>query len=66
MIEEYFKQKLGSGASISLKAFDYDSVNKFFDTFQDEELRDSILEDFTHINYICEKMMNILVKAAQR
>jgi len=31
MVEEYFKQKLGSGASISLKAFDCDSVNKFLD-----------------------------------
>ena len=52
LIEEYFRKKVGDGKSFSLKAFDYDSINKFFDTVQDEEPRDSILEDFTHINDI--------------
>jgi hypothetical protein len=66
LVEEYFKQKVEGGASFSLKAFDYDSVNKFLDTIQDEDLKSTILEDFTHINDICEKMMNILVKAVQR
>jgi len=66
LIEEYFKQKVEGGVSFSLKAFDYDSVNKFLDTIQDEDLKSTILEDFTHINDICEKMMNILVKAVQR
>lgn len=66
LIEEYLKQKLGGGMSLSLKTFDYDSVNKLLDTIRDENLKSSILEDFTHINYICEKMMNIMVKAAQR
>ena len=42
LIEEYFKQKLGGGTSFSLKTFDYDSVNKFLDTVQDEELKISI------------------------
>ena len=65
LIKEYFKKKVRGGASLSLKTFDYDSVNKFLDTVQDEELKSSILEDFTHINDICEKMMNILVKAVQ-
>jgi hypothetical protein len=49
----------------SLKTFDYESVNKFLDAIQDEDLKSSILEDFTYINNICEKMMNILVKAVQ-
>jgi len=66
LVKEYFKQKLGDGASFSLKTFDYDSVNKLLDTVKNEELKSSILEDFTHINDICEKMMNILVKAVQR
>lgn len=66
LVEEYFKQKVGGGAFLSLKTFDYDSVNKLLDTFQDEEMKDSMLEDFTHINIICEKMMNILFKAVQR
>ena len=60
LIEEYFKQKVGGGGSPSLKTFDYDSVNKFLDTIQDEDLKSSILDDFTHINDICEKMINIL------
>lgn len=66
LVEEYFNQKVGGEPSLSLKAFDYHSVNKFIDTIQDEDLKSSILEDFTHINDICEKMMNILVKAVQR
>lgn len=66
LVKEYFKQKLGGGASFSLKTFDYDSVNKLLDIVKNEELKSSILEDFTHINDICEKMMNILVKAVQR
>ena len=65
LVEEYFKQKLGGGEHLSLKAFDYDFINKFLDTIQDKDLKSSILEDFTHINDICEKMMNILVKAVQ-
>jgi len=53
--------------SLSLKTFDYDSVNKFLDAIQDEDLKSSILENFTHINDIYEKkMMNILVRAVQR
>jgi len=41
-------------------------LDKLLDTIQNEELKSSILEDFTHINDICEKMMNILVKSVQR
>lgn len=66
LIEEYLKQKLGGRMSLSFKTFDYDPVNKLLDTIWDENLKSSILEDFTHINEICEKMMNIMVKAVQR
>jgi hypothetical protein len=65
LIEEYFKEKLGGRAFLSIKIFDYDSVNKFLDTVQNKDLKNGILEEFTHINDICEKMMNILVKAVQ-
>lgn len=57
LVEEYFNQKVGGGGLLSLKAFDYDSVNKFLDTIQDEDLKSSILEDFTHINDICVLVM---------
>ncbi len=50
----------------SLSAFDHVTVKTFLDDLTDEELQRSILEDFTHINDICEKMMNILVKAINR
>jgi len=43
---------------LSPKAFDYDSVNKFLDATQDEDLKSSILE-VTYINDICEKMGNV-------
>ncbi|MBW1825043.1 MAG: hypothetical protein JRI87_10850 [Deltaproteobacteria bacterium] len=64
LIEEYFKQKIKGGAP--LKSFNYNSVNKFLESINEEELRGSIDEDFTHINDICEKGMNILVRAAHR
>ncbi len=63
LIEEYFNQKIEDGESLPLKTFDYESVNTFLDTIQNEELRGNILEQFTHINDICERNMNILVKA---
>jgi len=65
LVEEHFNQKVGVGESPSLKSFDCDSLNKSLDTIQDENLKSSILEDFTYINDICKKMMNILVKAIQ-
>jgi len=65
LVKEYFKRKVGGDAFFSPKAFNYDSVNKFLDAIEDEDLKSNILEDFTHINDICEKMMNILVKAVQ-
>ena len=40
-------------------------INEFLDS-SPEELRDSIYEDFTHINDISEKMMNILNNAVRR
>lgn len=66
LIKEYFKQKLKGKSSLPIKSFDYNSVNKFLSTIKDGEIKDSILEDFTHVNDICEKMMNILVKAIHR
>ena len=63
LIEEYFKQKINE--DISLKSFGYESVNEFLDSTS-EELRDSINEDFTHINDISEKVMNILIRAVKR
>ena len=41
LIEEYFKQKVEGGASFSLNTFDYDSVNKFLDTIQDEDHKEA-------------------------
>lgn len=66
LIEEYFRKKVIGPTSLPIKSYDYDSVNNFLDTVQDENLKRSILEDFTHINDICEKTMNILVKAIHR
>ena len=66
LLEEYFDQKLREGCPfLYLDGFDYESVYKFLDTLPYEDLKSSILEDFTQINDICEKIMNILVKAAQ-
>lgn len=66
LIKEYFRWKLKRRkAALPFKTLDHNSVNNFLDTIPDEELKSSILEDFTHINDICEKMMNYLVRATQ-
>ena len=59
-------RSISNRRSEALKAFDYDSVNKFLDTIQVEDRKSIILEDCTDINDICEKMVNILVKAVHR
>lgn len=64
LLKEYFKRTIGD--ELKLSSFDYESVNGYLDAIQDEELKRQILEEFTHINDICEKNMNILIKALQR
>jgi len=49
-----------------LEAYDYEVVDRFLESLTDQELKHSILEDFTHINDIGEKVMNILVKAVDK
>jgi len=66
LLEEYFTHKLGDDQPLSLQAFDYETVAEFIDTNQDEALIGSILEDFTHINDLGEKVMNILNQAVDR
>lgn len=66
LIEEYFRQKLEGSLPLFIKSFDYDAIIKSLDTLHDEEQKNSILEDFTHINDICEKVMNFLVRAIQQ
>ncbi len=63
LLKEYFKKTLPRG--VSLSSFDYDSVKNFMDGLEDDNLKSVINEQFTHINDICERFMNILVKAAQ-
>ncbi|MBN1574824.1 MAG: hypothetical protein JW984_16630 [Deltaproteobacteria bacterium] len=63
LIEEYFKQIFGSSFPLFFNSFDYDSIIKSLDALHDEEQKNNILEDFTHINDICENVMNFLVKA---
>ena len=64
LLREYFAKKCEG--EVALASCDYESVNGFLDKMGDPDLRDSVLEDFTHINDICETAMNILVHAAQR
>jgi len=49
-----------------LEAYNYEVVDRLLESLTDQELKHSILEDFTHINDLGEKMMNILVKAVDR
>lgn len=66
LIEEYFKGKFGVELALLPAAYGYETVNEFLDQIQVENLKSHILEDFTHINDVCEKAMNILVQAIHR
>ncbi|MFH0926834.1 MAG: hypothetical protein V1872_14585 [bacterium] len=60
LLEEYFTKP---SPGLTPPAYNYDSINKFLDEIPDENLKSKILEDFTHINDICEKTMNYVVRA---
>ncbi len=60
LLKEYFKKTIGE--ELVLESITCKSVNRLLDSLP-EELKNRILEDFTHINDICEKYMNILIKA---
>ena len=60
LLKEYFKKTIRE--EFVLESVNYESINRFLDSIQ-EDLKNRILEDFTHINDICEKNMNILIKA---
>jgi hypothetical protein len=63
LLGEYFTQKVSHDDSLQLKTFDFKAISAFIDSNRDKEVIDSILEDFTHINDICEKVYNILIQA---
>ena len=51
---------------IRLEAYDYEAVNGFLESLTDQDLKNNILEDFTHINDLGERVMNILVKTVNK
>ena len=50
----------------TLPSLDSESIVDFLDKRADPDLRNRIYEDFTHINDLGEKVMNILVKAVNK
>ena len=54
LIKEYFQRTFRGRVPAPLNGFDYGTIKSFLDDMEDEELQRSILEDFTHINDICE------------
>lgn len=63
LLKEYFASKIPEGIPQPIKSFDYDSIKAYLDSIKDDPLERSILEDFTHINDISEKVMNFLIDA---
>jgi len=64
LIEEYFQQEFKS--EVRLNAYDYEAIDELLSGTAEEDLKGKIKEDFTHINDICEKHMNVLVRAMDR
>jgi len=63
MLKEYFAANTPKGIPLSIQFYDYNSIKSYLDSIKDSPLESSILEDFTHINDICEKAMNFLIEA---
>ena len=66
LLKEYFQKKVEKGKPLPLQKFDYKTISQFLDAAENEEFRDTVLEEFTCINDISEKVMNILVRAIQK
>jgi hypothetical protein len=66
LVEEYLKRLPGLQQELPLESYDYEAVQKLIDRMSAVELREQILEDFTHMNDICEKSMNFIVRAVHR
>lgn len=66
LLKEYFKQKIGKDQALPLKRFDAETISEFIETNKDEELIVSILNDFKHINDLCENVYNILIQAIDK
>ena len=64
LIKEYFQQQFGG--KLRLRAYDYEAVDELLSGTAEEALKGKIKEDFTHINDICEKHTNVLVRAMGR
>jgi len=63
LLKEYFVMKMPEGIPQSIKSYDYESIKAYLESIKDDQLERSILEDFTHINDVCEKVMNFLITA---
>ncbi len=66
LLQEYFAGKLGVQLAMVPAGYDFESVDSFLNSLQDENLKSHILEEFNEINDICERDMNVLVWAAQK
>lgn len=66
LLKEYFQKKVENDQPLPLQKFDYKTISQFLEAAENEEFRDTVLEEFTCINDICEKVMNILVQAIQK
>jgi len=63
LLDKYLIWKCGNISTP--ESYDFEAVEDFLNSLTDQDLKSSILEDFQHINDICEKTINILVKAAR-
>lgn len=66
LLKEYFGQKFESPDRLPLKTFDYDSIDDYFDTNQDDRAVNIIREEFTVINDICAKAMHFVIDAVKK
>lgn len=66
LLEEYFERKIGSDFRVLISQIDYGTIKAYLDSPQDEDMKITIREDFTHINDICERNMNILVQSLDK
>lgn len=66
LLREYFQKKMENGKTLPLQEFGYNTISRFLEAAENEEFRDTVLEEFTCINDISEKVMNYLARAIKK
>ena len=66
LLKEYFSKKEQDFGKTLVSAYSTSDIMAYLDSAGDQDIKDSVRQDFIHINDLCERSMGILVEEANR